>query len=67
MAGHCERCTVGMIGARQILSGEWANAIAEFEIVIAAWNEKTKHFAIPHPGFANKFCFCPKCGQRVEE
>ena len=31
------------------------------------WNERTRHYAIPHPGFANKFNHCPMCGNKVED
>lgn len=66
MSGKCERCTVGMIGTKPILAGGW-RAAADFDRVIADWNEKTKRFAIPHPGFANKFAYCPMCGSKVED
>lgn len=62
----CERCTVGMIGSKPIMSGEWAAAQADFDRVIENWNEQTKRFAIPHPGFARKFNYCPHCGCKVE-
>lgn len=66
MADKCKRCLVGMIGSRKIYAGELAGALADFDKVIEDWNEKTKHFAIPHPGFANKFVYCPHCGNKVE-
>lgn len=66
MADKCEKCTVGIIGTKQILAGDWADAVAAFDLVIAEWNEKTKRFAVPHPGFANKFVYCPCCGCKVE-
>ena len=67
MAEKCERCVTGMIGTRRILSGDWADAAADFDRVIEDWNEKTKRFAVPHPGFANKFAYCPMCGSKVED
>ncbi|EAT3775108.1 hypothetical protein LWU92_21655 [Enterobacter hormaechei] len=67
MTDKCERCTVGMIGTKPILAGGWQAAAADFERVIADWNEKTKRFAVPHPGFANKFAYCPLCGSKVED
>lgn len=67
MADKCERCVTGMIGAKSILTGEWAAASADFDRVIENWNEETKRFAIPHPGFSNKFVYCPHCGCKVED
>lgn len=67
MSDKCDRCTVGMIGTKPVLSGGWATAAADFDRVIDDWNEKTKRIAIPHPGFANKFVFCPHCGSKVED
>ena len=67
MADKCERCTVGMIGTKTILSGCWRNAAADFDKVIDDWNEKTKRVAVPHPGFANKFEYCPQCGSKVDD
>jgi len=55
-----------MVGTTQVYSGGWAAAEADFDLVIAEWNEKTKRFAVPHPGFARKFLYCPHCGQKVE-
>ena len=66
MTDKCEHCTVGMIGTKPILAGGWQAAAADFERVIADWNEKTKRFAVPHPGFANKFAYCLLCGSKVE-
>lgn len=66
MTDKCERCTVGTIGTKPILAGGWQAAAADFEKVIEDWNEKTKRFAVPHPGFANKFAYCPLCGNKVE-
>ncbi|EBG5517413.1 hypothetical protein AAO66_09780 [Salmonella enterica subsp. enterica serovar Virchow] len=63
----CNRCIVGLIGSQPVLSGDWANAVENFEIVIADWNEKTKRFAVPYPGFARKFNYCPHCGNKVED
>jgi len=63
----CNRCIVGLIGSQPVLSSDWANAVVNFEIVIADWNEKTKRFAVPHPGFAHKFNYCPHCGNKVED
>jgi len=56
-----------MIGTKQILAGDWADAAADFDRVIEDWNEKTKRFAVPHPGYARKFVYCPMCGSKVEE
>lgn len=67
MADKCARCTVGMIGSRPILAGGWVTAITEFNKVTEEWDEKTKRFAIPHPGFARKFNYCPHCGHTVED
>lgn len=67
MANKCERCMVGMIGERPIRSGAWQAAAADFEKVINDWKEKTKRFAVPHPGFARKFAYCPMCGSKVED
>lgn len=67
MADKCERCVVGMIGTRKIYASEWAEASADFDKVAEDWNEKTKRFAVPHPGFANKFEFCPICGSKVDD
>ncbi|EDW2260614.1 hypothetical protein R950_002608 [Salmonella enterica subsp. enterica] len=63
----CNRCIVGLIGVQPILSGDWDDAGANFEIVIAEWNEVTKRRALPHPGFARKFNYCPACGNPVTE
>ncbi|KWZ91839.1 hypothetical protein HMPREF3212_01284 [Citrobacter freundii] len=63
----CNRSIVGLIGARPVLSGDWDNAVANFEIVITEWNEKTKRHAIPHPEFARKFYYCPMCGNQITE
>lgn len=62
----CIRCKTGMIGTKYILAGDWDQAIKDFDKLIDEWNEKTKRFAIPHPGFANKFIYCPTCGWKVE-
>lgn len=67
MADKCERCAVGIIGTKSILAGDWKAAEADFEKLIEDWNEKTKRFAIPHPGFARKFFYCPLCGSKVED
>lgn len=67
MADKCAVCVVGMIGTTQIKEGNWAEAEADFEKVILDWNERTKRFAIPHPGFAYKFNHCPICGKKVED
>ncbi|CAM7385769.1 CENP-V/GFA domain-containing protein [Citrobacter cronae] len=67
MAEQCKCCTVGMIGAKPILTGEWAVASADFDRLIEDWNEKTKRFVVPHPGFARKFNYCPHCGNKVED
>lgn len=67
MADKCERCITGMIGTKPILAGDWTDAAADFDRVIEDWNEKTKRFAVPHPGFARKFVFCPMCGSKVED
>lgn len=67
MPEKCRSCVVGMIGTANIKEGYWQQATAEFEKVIEEWNEKTKRFAVPHPGFANKFAYCPKCGSKVED
>lgn len=66
MAEKCARCTVGMIDAKPILAGDWVIASADFDRVIENWNEQTKRFAVPHPGFARKFNYCPHCGSKVE-
>jgi len=66
MGDKCMRCKVGMIGGKYILAGEWDTATKDFDNLIDEWNEKTKRFAIPHPGFANKFIHCPSCGFKVE-
>lgn len=63
----CDVCTVGMIGTRRINEGDWQQASADFDKVIEDWNECTKRFAIPHPGFANKFVYCPNCGYKIED
>ncbi len=67
MADKCKHCIVGMIGTKPVLAGGWCSAVAAFDKVIDGWNEKTKRFAIPHPGFANKFIYCPICGSKVED
>jgi len=67
MAEKCSICVVGMIGAAQINEGGWAEAETDFGKVIEDWNERTKRFAIPHPGFAIKFFHCPMCGHKVED
>lgn len=56
-----------MIGAKPIHTGEWAVASADFDRLIEDWNEKTKRFVVPHPGFARKFNYCPHCGNKVED
>lgn len=66
MADKCKSCIVGMIGSGSIKEGYWQQAMTEFEKLIEDWNEKTKRSAIPHPGFANKFNYCPRCGSKVE-
>ncbi|MDS0076748.1 hypothetical protein QU609_10455 [Enterobacter hormaechei subsp. hoffmannii] len=67
MTDKCEKCTVGIIGTKPILAGNWRAAAADFDKVIDDWNEKTKRFAIPNPGFARKFFYCPLCGSKVED
>ena len=67
MADKCDTCIVGMIGTTKIAEGHWAEAAADFDKVIDDWNERTKRFAIPHPGFAIKFFHCPMCGRKVED
>lgn len=67
MPDKCSVCIVGMIGSRRIYEGLWAKAEAEFQKVVADWNEKTKRHAVPHPGFANKFNHCSVCGHKVAE
>ncbi|HBB6761324.1 TPA: hypothetical protein JD366_005310 [Citrobacter amalonaticus] len=67
MAGKCLRCVTGMIGATKIYEGDWEQCASLFEKKIADWNERTRHHAIPHPGFANKFNHCPMCGSKVED
>lgn len=65
-AEKCSICVVGMVGTKKIPEGLWAMAEADFEKVIDDWNERTKRFAIPHPGSAIKFIHCPMCGHKVE-
>lgn len=67
MPEKCKVCIVGMIGSRQVKEGNWYEAESQFQKVIAEWNEKTKHHAVSHPGFANKFNHCPVCGHKVTE
>lgn len=67
MPDKCSVCIVGMIGSLQVNEGRWAEAEAQFQTVIADWNEKTKRHAVPHPGFASKFNHCPVCGHKVAE
>ncbi|HBE9083089.1 hypothetical protein [Serratia fonticola] len=69
MSKHCKpgNCHAGMIGTRTIIESEWADELAKFLTVIDDWNEKTKRFAIPHPGFSNRFIHCPQCGKRLCE
>ncbi|MGT5005398.1 hypothetical protein ACRWGL_19860 [Escherichia coli] len=67
MAEKCKSCIVGMIGSGPIKEGFWRQALREFDVVIQDWNEKTKRVAVPHPGFANKFNYCPRCGCKVED
>lgn len=62
----CHTCVIGMIGSKEIRSGDWEKATQEFSEIIADFNEKTKHYAIPHPGFEVKFSYCPYCGKAVE-
>ena len=67
MSGKCNTCIVGIIGSPRIKEGEWKKEENKFRDVIADWNERTKRFAVPHPGFANKFSYCPVCGHKVQE
>ncbi|ECC3606333.1 hypothetical protein AA23_17335 [Salmonella enterica subsp. enterica] len=67
MADKCLRCVTGMIGATKIYEGDWEQSAALFEKKIEDWNERTCHYAIHHPGFANKFKHCPMCGKKVED
>lgn len=69
MSKHCKpgNCHAGMIGTRTIIESEWAEELAKFLTVIDDWSEKTKRFAIPHPGFSNRFIHCPQCGKRLCE
>lgn len=66
MADKCEQCVTGMIGTTPVYVGGWTEANAVFDRVIDDWNEKTKRFAVPHPGYARKFNYCPRCGRKVE-
>ena len=59
-------CRAGMIGPRQIEQKDWADELARFQDGIELWNLLTRRFAIPHPGFANPFIFCPVCGHKIE-
>lgn len=64
MASGCLRCVTGMIGATRIYEGDWEQSEAIFKRKVEDWNECTRHFAIPHPGFANKFNHRPMCGKK---
>lgn len=59
-------CIGGMIGTRQIPVKDWAVESARFADGVDLWNLLTRRFAIPHPGYANPFKFCPVCGHPVE-
>lgn len=59
------KCHKGVIGSRIITAAEWEEEYAFFQSVIEAWNVETRRVAIPHPGFAYSFKFCPVCGHRL--
>lgn len=54
MANKCLRCVTGMIGATKIYEGDWEQSAALFEKKIEDWNERTRHYAIPHPGYRKR-------------
>lgn len=58
-------CIAGMIGATEITETEWQRSLRDFDGVIKAWNEKTKRFAIPHPGYVRPAKFCVNCGRKL--
>lgn len=60
----CSYCVVGMIGSRFITEDKWENEESIFNKTIELWNEQTKRFAIPHPGFSVRLSYCPLCGHK---
>ncbi|UIS74596.1 hypothetical protein [Morganella phage Mecenats66] len=67
MTDKCSACIIGHIGSDYIREGDWQKASDNFDQVIKDWNEKTKRYAVPHPGYVTKFNHCPACGHKIEE
>uniref|UniRef100_A0AB39CE62 Uncharacterized protein n=1 Tax=Pseudomonas phage HRDY3 TaxID=3236930 RepID=A0AB39CE62_9VIRU len=68
MTDQCRagRCIVGEIRNRAVLEKDWVKEAKAFQKVIADWNEKTKRFAIPHPGFCHPSNYCAMCGRPLQ-
>nr|DAF93623.1 MAG TPA: Rad50 zinc hook motif [Myoviridae sp. ctshb19] len=56
-------CIVGEIQNVAICERDWMKKATAFQKVIADWNEKTKRFAVPHPGFCYRSNYCAMCGR----
>lgn len=59
-------CIAGSIGESEIKVRDWATEHLRFQGKIDLWNELTKHFAIPHIGFAQAFRHCHQCGHEID-
>ena len=57
------QCVAGTINNEPIPEKDWLKKALAFNQTIADWNEKTKRFAVPHPGFCWPHKFCAKCGR----
>lgn len=61
----CEEgsCIAGTIGSQLVTARYWTALEAAFEITIDNFNEVTKRFAVPHPGWLTRAKFCVRCGE----
>jgi len=58
-----QKCSVGLIRGVEQTGETWDAAVAEHD---ALWKEfVSSHRALPHPGFIERYKFCPKCGRKL--
>lgn len=67
MACEAGKCIAGRIGSAEITENDWERANKDFDGVIEVWNEKTRRFAIPHPGYVTTAKFCVNCGRKLDD
>jgi hypothetical protein len=65
MDDKCENCIVGNIRGENITSDRWPKAFADMKKLIHEF--ETSKRALPHPGFAVRFNYCPECGHEIEK